>query len=404
MSPCLEKISPSTRPWWAALLGLLLVVSACDTDSSDSLFDPDAPFDPDPVITSVTPADSALSGVSVVTITGQNFSSDLGENLVYFGTTRALNLSATTTELTVRTPNTPTDDATVKIAVIGAENFSNTISYKLNPAAARFGSVGQVEEPAAITTDTDGNAYVSMLANSNPDGIQIITPDGTRSDFISSAFRWDDLEFGSDGYLYAVRNVRAIFRFPPGGGAQETWAVLPDRDVRLTAAAFDDAGNLWVGGANQQIFRIAPDESVLSVDFTGSVNDLVTFGGYLYVSVEREGVATVERIALDASGNPGTAETFFSITDAVGQQFVGGEALSFAASGELFIGTELQDPILLVRPDATWEYFYPGVLEPTVTGMAWGPDPFLYVTKAANAEFGTRADIVRINMQREGVR
>ncbi|NNE35559.1 MAG: hypothetical protein HKN13_09990 [Rhodothermales bacterium] len=403
MSPCFRRNSASAGLWRFALVGLMLSVAACDTDPS-TLFDPDAPFGPDPVISSIAPADSALAGVSVVTITGQNFSTTPGENLVYFGSTRAPTLSATATELTVRAPNEPSPDVTIKLAVIGAENFSNNIAYRLNPAATSFANVGGFEEPVGVTSDSDGNLYVSMLANSVPAGIQIVTPDGARSEYASSTFRWDDLALGPDGYLYAVRNLRAVFRFPPGGGGQETWTALADRSVRLSAITFDDAGNLWGGGGNAQIFRIAPDKSVLIVDFDGIVSDMAVFSGFLYVAVEREGVSTVERLPLDASGNPGTVETYFSITNAVGSDFIPGNALAFAATGELFVGTELPDPILLVRPDGSWESLYPGVLEPTVSGLAWGPDPFLYATKTPNADLGTEADIVRINTQLEGGR
>jgi hypothetical protein len=404
MSPCLVSNRRSVLSWCAGLLTAVVVISACDTDSSSTLYDPNATFDPDPVISGISPADSALAGVSVVTIAGQNFSATQGNNLVYFGPTRAQNLGASATELRVLTPNEPSPSVSIRIAVIGAENFSNTVTYKLNPAAVSFAGVGMFEEPAAITTDVDGNVYVSMIENSLPDGIQIITPTGDRSPFIASAFRWDDLEFGPDGYLYAVRNLRAVFRFPPGGGSQETWTALADRNIRLSTIAFDSADNLWAGGGNAQIYRIAPDKSVLNVDFSGDVSDMIAFEGYLYASVERDGVATVDRIPLDASGNPGTPETYFSITDAVGKTFVPGNALAFAASGELFIGTELPDPVLLVRPDGSWEYFYAGVLEPTVFRLAWGADPFLYVSKIPNAGEGTSADIVRVNTQRPGAR
>ncbi len=404
MSPSLTSNSLSIRLWHVMLAGFLIVGSACDTDSTSSLFDPDATFAADPVIASVSPADSALAGVSTVTITGQNFSATASNAVVYFGATRAVILSSSETQIIAVAPNEPSDNVTIRVAVVGAENFSNSLSYKLNPAAASFANIGKFEEPAAITTDADGNAYVSINENSVPAGIQKITPDGVRTDFISSTFRWDDLEFGPDGYLYAVRNLRAVFRFGPGGGSQETWTALADRDVRLTAIEFDDAGNLWAGGANEQLFRIAPDKTPLNVDFTGTVRDINVFGGFLYVAVEREGIATVERIPLDAGGNPGTPETFFSITDAVGVEFVPGRSLAFAANGELLVGTDLPDPILLVRPDQSWEYLYPGVLAPTAFRLAWGPDPFLYVSQRANAVSGTSADIVRINTQREGVR
>ena len=55
----------------------------CDNDYPDSIFDPNAVFKPDPVITSIYP-DSVYAAVDTIEITGQNFSSVDGENVVFF--------------------------------------------------------------------------------------------------------------------------------------------------------------------------------------------------------------------------------------------------------------------------------------------------------------------------------
>ena len=64
-----------------------LALAACDTEST-SLYDPDEPLLPDPSVAEISPTGSALAGIDVLTITGQNFSETPENNLVYFGTVR----------------------------------------------------------------------------------------------------------------------------------------------------------------------------------------------------------------------------------------------------------------------------------------------------------------------------
>ena len=90
-----------------SLLVLILFIalfSNCGEDPTPSLFDPDAPQGATPQIAEIIPAGSTLSGIGQVTIKGQNFSTVPAENFVFFNDVRAEVVSASTTELTVKTP------------------------------------------------------------------------------------------------------------------------------------------------------------------------------------------------------------------------------------------------------------------------------------------------------------
>lgn len=378
----------------------MVAILGCDTGPADSLFDPDRSFASDPVISSIEPPEETLAGIGTITIIGQNFSPEPADNLVYFDATKANVVEASPTQLKVRSPNLPKRDIHVKVTVIGAEKVSNAVTYSLEPAVKNFGNVIDFEEPFAITTDADGNIYVSLFANAASVGIKRIAPDGTRSDYVSTTFKWDDLELADDGHLYGVRGVQAVFRFPPGGGERENWAILPDRSARLVALDFDDHGNAWTGGRGGNLYRIDPSIDITTYPFEENVEALAAVGGQLYVASVSEGTATVWRFPITSEGL-GDREKFFALTEQAG---AGIRPLSLAvtADGEVLVGTDAPDPLILVRSDGSWDFFYPGLLKPPAFSLAWGPGTTLFMSRT-DSEAG-EGRILEINTQRVGTR
>ncbi|GMQ81366.1 MAG: hypothetical protein BMS9Abin05_0797 [Rhodothermia bacterium] len=373
------------------------LITACDTGPAPSLYNPDRPSKADPVISSVEPSGSALAGVDIVTISGENFSSNLTENLVYFDNTRADVLEAGPTQLRVRAPNTPSAELQIRVAILGAENYSNSRSYRLDSAAEQFGSITSFEEPFALASDASGNLYVSLNSDNRSVGIVRMTPDGTRSSYIETTFKWDSMAFGSDGLLYTVRSVRAIFRFAEGG-SQQVWAVLPDNSARLTAISFDDQGNLWAGGNNQNLYRVTPDKTILAFPFEANIRALAVFGSYLYAAATQDDASKIWRFQLSPVGI-GTAEEYYDVTGNFGAEAF---ALAFTTTGELFIGTDATDPVIVVFPDRLGQALYPGVLHPAAVSFAWGNTPSLYMTQGKTDT--TTPNLIRINTRREGAR
>ncbi|HUF08417.1 MAG TPA: IPT/TIG domain-containing protein [Rhodothermales bacterium] len=377
----------------AAFLG---GVAGCDSGPGQSLYDPDRESGADPVISNVEPAGSAFAGVDVVTVAGQNFSTTLENNLVFFGKARGEVLEASASALLVLPPNEPAENAEIKIAVIGAENFSNSIPYKLEAAVESFGDIAAFEEPFGMTTDADGNLVVSIFSDGRSIGIIEFAPDGSRRTWVQTTFKWDGLAFGTDGMLYAVRGLRAAFRFAEGG-AQEAFAIIEDQSVKLSTITLDASGDFWTGGDNENLYRIAADGSITEFPFEADVTDLAVADGVLYATATKNDVSSLWRFPIDANGGIGSGEQVANIT----AQF-DAEALSIAvaASGEILVGTDADDPIVLVQPDGSAEALYPGILQTPAFDLAWGLAPFLYMNKAKTRD--ANPNLFRINTRREG--
>lgn len=399
---------PTTTPRHAALLcgltaGLLILLTGCDTGPGASIYDPDLSAAPDPVIESVEPGGSALAGIDVLTITGSNFVADTARTLVYFGSARGELLEASTTQLRVRPPNVP-GDAPIRVVVLGAENFSNEVDYRLEPAVVSFGDLSSLEVPFGITSDADGNLYVSLVADRIPVGIKKITPEGERSDYFTSSFIWADLDFGPEPLLYGVRTVQAVFQLPEGGN-QATWAVLPAGNP-LVAITFDGQGNAWVGGNTQNLYRITPDQTIQPFPFVADVRDLVVYDGFLYAAARQEGMSKVWRFPLTSDGL-GDAEVYFDVAQSVGAN-IGVFALAFAQNGDLFVGTNAPDPVILVTPDRNGAPLYPGIISSPVQAFAWGPGSSLYmvrgVTTPTPPALPEPPALFRLETRREGAR
>ncbi len=381
--------------WSPLILALpvcFVLLLGCDSGTAPSIYDPDRGSLPDPVIESVAPEGRALAGVDIVTLTGQNFSNEATDNLVYFGDARADVVEASGTQLQVAAPNTPDPELEIRAVVIGAENFSNRVSYGLDPPFVEFGEVKDFEDVFGITTDPAGNLYVSLLAFSLPVGIVRISAEGERSDYITpSTFVWVDMEFGPDDYLYAVRSVRAIFRFAGSGASPEVFAVIPASTVRLNTLTIDPDGGIWAAGDNTEIYSVTPAGDINSYAFEADVRDIALFGDHLYVAGTQGDLSGVWRFGMDSNHILREPEMFFDVTTFNGATAY---ALEFSAAGQLFVGTDATDPVIVVDSEGTGQVLYPGVFEQSVRQFSWGLDLQLYA--ATSSTETAAAGIIRI--------
>ncbi len=358
---------------------------------------------------SILPSEFALSGVDVLTLTGENFSTDPAANQVFFDEVRAEVIEATATQLKVQAPllseaELPRTDIQVRVSVIGAENFSNALPYRLDPAAATFGDIEPFEQPFALVTDAEDNVYVTLFVNALPEGVVRVSPAGERTPYLDAAFKWEALGFDADGFMYGVRNVRAVFRYPPGGGAQETWAVLPDQSDRLVTLDFDANGNAWIGGASR-VHRIQPDGTVRTSDLGGTIRAVNAFGGDLYVGGGRDEVQAVWRYTPGGDGTLGNETQVFTLPASHPTATI--RALALAEDGTLYVGTDASEPldaVFEVAPNGTASILYPGVIQQPVVSFAWSTGTALYMAhdayRVGDTAFG--GNILRIETRRQG--
>ncbi|TVQ14395.1 MAG: hypothetical protein EA364_04545 [Balneolaceae bacterium] len=386
--------------------GILLTVGSCDVPSDNSLFDPDYQGNPDPVITGISPEGSWLAGVDAMVIEGQNFSPLVEENFIYFGNARARLYTASPTRLEFRPPNSPGVDKEVRVAVLGAEKFSNSMMYTLLPPAVTVAGLRDSDEPYGATMDADGNLYFSNIASGSIEGIQKITPQGVRSQFApAQTWFYIRVKIGPDGALYLSRGgiIPFIYRVPPEGG---TPAIYARPGLRVEDFDFDPEGYFWAGGGNQgtnnnAIVRIGPDGTGFTrFTFDADVKAIRYFDNSLYVGAVQGETKGVWRFPVNADNTLGEGQLIQDMTSILtGTREI--RALNLLSNGDLLIGTSIStDPIYIRTVDGEFGLFYDGILRQGVLNFSWvhGTQNML-VTLAGAGDQNQR--IVRLDTRRE---
>jgi len=392
----------------------LLSFNGCTDKGAPSLYQgvPTTPIGATPSISSINPPNTSVAGVTQLTITGKNFSTNPLEDLVYFNITQAVVVSATPTQLVVNAPNVVSDSITVMVAVVHSELFSNKLYYNLTPAAKDFYPNSKFTIPYSVVSDNIGNIYSSTTLNGAGNGITKITPDSVVTTYASRGTEtfWTSMRFGPNGVLFAARNLYAVFQIPAGGGAPTTFVVLPS-SLKISQLEFDANNNLWAGGNNSAIYRIKQDKSLKSYPFTANITAMRVYndGGtsYLYVAAQQDSNVTVQRFPIDANGDLGTPQLYFDFS---GNYGVGNSitSLEFSADGDMYLGTNLPEAIVLVHKDKSSSFLYPGVLAETgALSMVWGSGNFLYYIRSQVLDPNTGSviipqTIVKLNIQKPG--
>ncbi len=387
---------------WAVILGSIIFLINCSEDVTPSLYDQVGASPPPPVISNMSPA-QGLAGVTVITITGSNFSPVLEDNFVYFKDIPANVLEASETQLIVTAPNLVRDSIEVKVAVHKVEDFSNIHLYKLEAAVIEVFEFADFQDPYAITSDLAGNIYVSLVETNSGKGIKKLTPAGELLDFAPKGGEtfYNGLKYTTGDVLYGVRGVRAIFEITEGN-APATFAVL-DNGTAMLDLDFDENNNIWTGGTGGKIYRVTPDKDVKSFDFEPSVNSIRVFNNYIYVAATGDNSEDIWRFQMISSDSLGAAELYFPFS--ANFPLISTKAITFSADGDLYIGTDNSDPVVVVYPDRSFAVWYEGVLAPSMISFAWSTGNQLYMTRAKSDDGSggeTTQTIFSVNMERAG--
>jgi hypothetical protein len=365
---------------------VILFIGGCDNQKTGSLYDASAVSKPAPAITGVSPSGSAYAGMDTIVISGTNFSSVLAENTVYFNTTAASLLKATSTQITLMAPLVTLDSVAIRVAVFGSDMFSNTSQYKLKAGVAGFGGLLGTELATSLTTDASGNLYSGFSSNGTEAGLVKFTSAGARSSYApgtAGVATWTSLKMGPGGVIFGARNVRAVYQFVKGGGASATlWVALPTGTF-ASDIEFDQSGNLWVGGNNSNIYRIASDKTVTPFAFVGSVHSMRVYNGYLYFAARTDAGEKVYRAQISSSGL-GTPEIYFDFATAFPTNVP--LVITFSSDGILYIGTDSPSGVIVVNPDKSFSApfsAYNKLYSPSFLSFAWGAADDLYATSAS---------------------
>jgi hypothetical protein len=405
-------MSQRVRASFLAAAFVVTGLAACNEDPPPSAWDPEYTSPrPQPVITGIAP-EAGLANVSVLTISGRYFDPDPPHNLVFFDNVLVPVLQAASTELLMKAPDLAKDSISVKIGVYRAYLYSEPVLYRLSAATQETGNFQPNEVPVGVECDTAGNAYVSIGGvPASASGVFKITPTGGRSLysqlFASTVSTWSSMKFGPGGALFCVSARNIIFRIPPGGGTSAIW-LSGNTANGLTALYdfdFDREGNIWAGGpasgtseANK-IFRVARDRSVMGFPFAGIIRAIRVFNGYVYAGGRRGNAEKVWRLPIVSADSLGAEEEYFNFSSVSVTGII--TAITLDTGGDLYIGTDAKDGIVIVHPTKASEPLYPGVILPRTVSLCWGNGTDLFQSRTSSAA-GVASTLVRINMLKSG--
>ncbi len=362
----------------------LLASGGCTKVDSVGLYDPNESTAPSPTISGISPAGSAFAGMDTVIIQGTNFSSVPGNNTVFFNAQQAVLLSASPTQIALIAPLVTMDSVAVRVSVTGALMFSNAYRYRLIAGVGTFGGLATTESAASLATDATGNLYAAYCAGGKDAGILKLTPSASQSTYAPATpvvTIWTSLKMGPAGYLYAARNVRAIYRFVPGGGSSAAiWTSAVPAGTYITDIDFDRTGNLWCGGSSGNIYRVDAVKVITTYPFTGNLRSVRFYSDYLYFAAKTDAGEKIWRAPITA-GALGTPETYFDF----GAAYPGKTplAITFSSDGYLYIGTDSQEGLVVVTPNKSFSApfaAYQSLFSTGIGFLAWGSADDLYAS------------------------
>jgi hypothetical protein len=376
---------------------------SCSEDPTPSLYELPAHDLPAPVISSLSPAQEALAGVTKITITGSNFLTTTEYNRVYFNNVPGTVLSSTPTSLVVVPPVVISDTVTVRISVVGSEFFSNSVeNYMLKPAVSEFYPFDakiKGEIPYGICADNLENVYVSLSGL----GTKVIT-NGVLNNFspkgAETFFR--AITFASDNAIYAVRGgVRGVYRLVQGTAPVAFVSTSQGITDNVNDVEFDKTRNvIWGGGATGIVYRIRLDKNVKKFNINGVINAMRVAGDNLFIACRvDDSKEIVWKLPIISADSVGTAEEYFNFSEQVDPTLRIADIV-LSADGDLYIGTnKTKDPIYVVHPDKSFEVTYPGLISSAVYSLTWGSGINLYMTNIVN---DVNKTILRINLEKPG--
>ena len=368
----------------------LVAVSCKD---SDSVFDPDFEFAPDPVITSIEPVEGYLAGIDSITIIGENFGSSVDEVTVDFDGTPGIVLSASPTRLGIRPAPVVGENVGVKVSARNAVNFSNVVSYKLDEAIFPIFGYTQAENSSAITVNKDGDIVFGLLnASGISQGIKRWRSDDTVEDYLPSQNNWLSLKFGPDDSIYGVFNNFGVYRELNGSIDTNPFAV-GNGDERFRSIDFGKNDFLWVVGDNENIARVnVSDGSITRFPFTANLRAVRYYDDKLYVAgvFTADTVQTQEIWSIDVSSSDELTNPvqLYSSGNEMSEEDIQFLDITFDIDGQMYLGTNTGSGVYTWSQEKGLNEFYPGLISATGFSLSW-LDSFL-VASIRNLDEDTR--------------
>lgn len=393
-----------------------LAIEGCSYDVSEPLWD--QPYTPPatPVIQQISPS-SAPGGVNTIVITGQNLGGVPAVNGVFFNTTSAEVVSASSTSIVVRRPALVTDSCTVKVVSDSALVVARFPFGRVDMVMERFGDFRDNIALGAVAVDTAENLYVVPGITGNT--IWRVSPAGDKS-VLTLSFSGTSSRPPIDARLrastlYLFGNNREIQRVNLATGQVTRWTQMPSGKP-VSVGDFDSNGYLYTAGsAGTDLCILPPNPPVASppVTFAGSyltadVMAIRVFSGYVYVAsrpLNSQDPVRVWRHAILDSGRVGPQELVLDLAAYPGFSSRLIHAMTFSTTGLMYLTTSDQNPLLVFTPGSgSMDFFYKGIMPPNGRHSVWGRGNQLYLISndADNADVALRWNVARVNMGSPG--
>jgi hypothetical protein len=375
---------------------MLLVSAGCEFDVATPGYYDQATQSSTPSITRLVP-ERATPGVNMITIQGQNFSSALDKNKVYFGNAEVDVLTATPTALVVRRPNM-TGTLTVKVVSYDALLVASAPSpYVIDTVLTPFGNFLEGAVETAMAVDKDGHIYVFQ---DTPPNIYKVTPAGERIKVGTVDKTISDAVTAPDGQVVIFGRSLTIQKFNPADGKVSDWIKLTKQSAY---GDFDQYGNLWTGGQNNgDLWCVKTDltKAASNQYKQGQIAEIRVVNGYVYAAVINVPTAPASAIyrskIVDATGALEAKELVFDRTQAGVYATATFKDFAVSANGDLYVATNAADPILMVK-SGVQDVLYKGIIPTSAEKLMWYGN-YLYMLNLANAQ----GNLYRINIGETG--
>ena len=362
------------------------IFSCEDPNYPENIWDENDQGNPSPSISSVEP-DAAFAGIDTLTISGQNFSENTSENLVYFNNMLGEVVNATSTSLSVVTPNLVSDSVQIRVAVQGAFLFADHSSlYTLTAAVLDYGPFDQFTDIFSLDLDRDENLIVSLDGTPNAE-FWIVDTNQDSAVWSGALAKGSGMKLGPTGSVYFVNYQRFLYK-DEQGTPKENSEIFKRLNGNATDLDFDSYGNLFVGGAGSTIDVVdINDDGGLTSGVTEAKNldtldilSIKVLNDYLYVltTTVTSDQAIYKMQILDDSGSLGDLELVFDWS-AYTNKLSSALCFTLSESGDLFVGSDSDDQPLTYIQNGNASGFYTSILTAPISYMAWGNSNYLYI-------------------------
>ena len=369
------------------ILPISLFIFYCeDPNYPENIWDENDQGNASPSISSVEP-EAAFAGIDTLTISGQNFSENTSENLVYFNNMLGEVINATSTSLRVITPNLVSDSVQIRVAVQGAFLFADHSSlYTLTAAVLDYGPFDQFTDIFSLDLDRDENLIVSMDGTPNAE-FWIVDTNQDSAVWSGALAKGSGMKLGPTGSVYFVNYQRFLYK-DEQGTPKENSEIFKRLNGNATDLDFDSYGNLFVGGTGSTVDVVdINDDGGLTSGVTEAKNldtldilSIKVLNDYLYVltTTVTSDQAIYKMQILDDSGSLGDLELVFDWS-AYTNKLSSALCFTLSESGDLFVGSDSDDQPLTYIQNGNASGFYSSILTAPISYMAWGNSNYLYL-------------------------